>query len=456
MCEYFLTSVSNSGEPAEVSMKGSASQFLAERAHQGRPIRVGLVGVGQMGAGIVAQSSHIPGLEIVALADVDTSRATRALRHIGVTAPAEIDDPDRAAQAIGEGEVVVTTQGEMLPSLPLDVVVEATGIPEVGARVGLAAAMARTHLVSMNVEADVTIGRLLRNLFENSGCIYTLATGDEPIAAGELVDFARTIGLEVIVAGKGKNNPLRQDATPASVADEASAKNMNPRMLAAFVDGSKTMVEMAALANAIGFEPDIPGMHGPRANAADLTSVFKPQADGGILKRTGIVDYVTGDVAPGVFAVVRSEDPAIVADLKYLSMGDGPYFALIRPYHLANLEVPVTIVRVVRDERPALVPEGHHAEVGATAKRDLKPGDTIEGIGGDEVYGFTWPAAEAGERGLVPLGLTEGAKVTSSVARGRPLTFDDVAIDDSKTLTRAWRLQQSIEELGHARDGGSG
>ncbi|HZA19439.1 MAG TPA: oxidoreductase [Actinomycetota bacterium] len=428
-------------------MEGSASQFLADRAREGRPIRVGLVGVGQMGAGIVAQSSHIGGLEIVALADVDTSRVLRAVDHTGAPAPAEIDDPDKAAQVIDEGGSVVTAHAEMLPTLPLDVVVEATGIPEVGARVGLAAAMARTHLVSMNVEADVTIGRLLRRLFENSGCIYTLATGDEPIAAAELVDFSRTIGLEVIVAGKGKNNPLRQDATPASVADEARSKNMNPRMLAAFVDGSKTMVEMAALANAIGFVPDIPGMHGPRANAADLTSVFRPKADGGILTRTGVVDYVTGDVAPGVFAVVRSEDPEIIADLKYLSMGDGPYFALIRPYHLANLEVPVTIVRVVRDGRPALVPDGHHAEVGATAKRDLEPGDVIEGIGGDEVYGFTWSATEASERGLVPLGLTEGARVSSRVSRGQPLTFDDVEIDESKTLTRAWRMQQSVDEL---------
>jgi predicted homoserine dehydrogenase-like protein len=429
-------------------VEGSASRFLTDRAEAKNPIRIGLVGVGQMGAGIVAQSAHIPGLDIAALADINIARATDALRRAGVSASAEVDDHDKAAQVIHDGGVVVTRYGDMLPSLPLEVVVEATGIPEVGARVGLASAMARTHLISMNVEADVTIGRLLKRMFENSGCIYTLAAGDEPIAAAELVDFARTIGLEVVAAGKGKNNPLRQDATAASVAAEASAKNMNPRMLAAFVDGSKTMVEMAALANAIGFEPDIPGMHGPRADASELTTFFRPKGEGGILTRTGIVDYVTGNVAPGVFAIVRSEDPAIVADLKYLSMGVGPYFALIRPYHLANLEVPTTIVSVVRDQRPALVPEGHHAEVGASAKRDLKRGEVIEGIGGGEVYGFTWPAMEAVERNLVPLGLTEGAKLASDVPRGKALTFDDVDIDESKTLTRAWRLQQSIEELG--------
>lgn len=433
-------------------MEGSASRFLAERAAEGRPIRVGLVGVGQMGAGIVAQSAHISGIDIVALSDIDTSRATRALDHAGLIAAQETDDADKAAQMIEEGGVVVTSSADMLPALPVEVVVEATGIPEVGARIGLAAAMAHTHLVSMNVEADVTIGRLLRRLFENSGCIYTLANGDEPIAAAELVDFARTIGLEVVAAGKGKNNPLRQDATPASVAGEAGAKEMNPRMLAAFVDGSKTMVEMAALANAVGFELDVPGMHGPAANASDLTAVFRPEDEGGILKHTGVVDYVTGDVAPGVFVVVRSDDDAIVADLRYLGMGQGPYFALIRPYHLANLEVPVTIVRAVRDRRPALVPEGHYAEVGATAKRDLRPGDVIEGIGGEEVFGFTWPAAEAAERELVPLGLTEGARVAAMVTRGRPLTFDDVEIDESKTLTRAWRMQQSFEQLGLAKD----
>jgi predicted homoserine dehydrogenase-like protein len=432
-------------------MEGSASRFLEDRTAEGRPIKVGLVGVGQMGAGIVAQSAHISGIEIVAVADIDASRATRALEHAGLTAARDTDDADKAARVIEEGGVVATRDADMVPLLPVEVVVEATGIPEVGARIGLGAAMAHTHLVSMNVEADVTIGRLLRRLFENSGCVYTLANGDEPIAAAELVDFARTIGLEVVAAGKGKNNPLRQDATPASVAGEAGDKDMNPRMLAAFVDGSKTMVEMAALANAVGFEPDVPGMHGPAANAADLTTVFRPEGEGGILKHTGVVDYVTGDVAPGVFVVVRSDDEAIVADLEYLGMGEGPYFALIRPYHLANLEVPVTIVRAVRDRRPALVPEGHYAEVGATAKRDLKPSDVIEGIGGEEVYGFTWPAAEASERDLVPLGLTEGARVTARVPRGRPLTFDDVDIDESKTLTRAWRMQESIEQLSRAR-----
>jgi predicted homoserine dehydrogenase-like protein len=305
----------------------------------------------------------------------------------------------------------------------------------------------------MNVEADVTIGRYLKRQFDVSGAVYTLAAGDEPCAAWDLVDFARTMGLEVVCAGKGKNNPLRQDATPASVAAEAQRKKMNPRMLAAFVDGTKTMCEMTALANATSFPPDVAGMHGPAADAADLANVFRPQEEGGILSRKGVVDYVTGDVAPGVFAVVYSDDPEIAADLSYLQLGAGPYWALIRPFHLANLEVPISIVRVVRDRHATLAPDRRVAELGARAKRDLQPGDRIDGIGGEQVYGFTWSADDAANMGLVPLGLTEGTTVRKPVTAGDPLTFEDVELDESSILVQLWRLQEHLDRLDSFRDG---
>lgn len=423
----------------------SSSGYLQERASRGRPISIGLIGIGQMGAGIVAQSRHLPGLRISAVADIDIDRATRALARRGIDDAVVTDDLDDATEAVGNGRTVVTGDAELVPVLPLDVVVEATGVPEVGVRVGLAAALAKRDLISMNVEADVTIGRFLKREFELSGSVYTLAAGDEPSAAWELVDFARTIGLEVIAAGKGKNNPLRQDATPASVADEAARKHMNPKMLAAFVDGTKTMCEMATLANATGFPPDIPGMHGPAVDARDLAAVFRPSEDGGILSRRGIVDYVTGDVAPGVFVVVRSDDPEIVRDLVYLQLGPGPYWSLIRPYHLANLEVPMSIVRAVRDRRATLAPQYRVAEVGARAKRDLEPGERVTGIGDEHVFGFTWPAPAADDMGLVPLGVTEGASVRKQVSAGEPLTFDDVELAEDSVLVRTWRLQQHLD-----------
>jgi predicted homoserine dehydrogenase-like protein len=425
-------------------MTGSSFEYLLSRIE--RPIAVGLVGVGQMGAGIVAQSFHLPGIRVQALADVDLDRARRALARHGVE-PLVTDDVDDATAAVAEGTTVVTADADIVPHLPIDVVVEATGIPEVGIRVGLQCARARRHLISMNVEADVTIGRHLRKELEEAGAVYTIAAGDEPSAAWSLVDFARTAGLEVVAAGKGKNNPLRHDATPASVRDEANEKRMNPRMLAAFVDGSKTMCEMAALANATGFPPDVAGMHGPAIDTDQLTAVFRPREEGGILSRTGIVDYVTGDVAPGVFVVIHSEDDEIARDLEYLSVGPRPYWALIRPYHLANLEVPITIVDVVRDGRPTLTPRYRVAEVGANAKRDLRPGDHIAGIGDEHVYGFTWDAREADDLELVPLGLTEGATVRNKVEAGSPIRLADVDLNEDSLLVDIWRKQRESDAV---------
>lgn len=429
-------------------MRGSNSEYLSRLAEAGAPIRIGLIGVGQMGAGIVSQCSQLPGLEIVALSDVDLERTARALARTGVADPLRVEDVDTAAAAVREGRKVITSDSRLIPLLPVDVVVEATGVPEVGARVGLATAFAKKHLVSMNVEADVTVGRLLRRVFALSGKVYTIGAGDEPAVAWGLVDFCRTIGLEVVAAGKGKNNPLNPEATPSTVRDEALGKGMNPRMLAAFVDGTKTMCEMTALANATGLALDVPGMHGPHVDTAALASTFCPKEDGGILSRRGVVDYVMGDLAPGVFVVVTTDDDAVAADLRYLSVGTGPFWALTRPFHLANLEIPVSIIEAVRTNRPTLIPEHHTADLGATAKRDLAPGEPISGIGGEEVFGFAWPADQAREHNLVPLGLTEGATVVKQVPQGRALTFDDVEISDTTVLSRAWRMQEHLDTFG--------
>lgn len=429
-------------------MRGSNSGYLHRRAETGSPIRIGLIGVGQMGAGIVSQCSHLPGIEIAALADVDLERTARALARTGVSNPLVAEDTDAAAAAVTEGRTVITSDAELIPHLPVDVVVEATGVPEVGIRVGLATAFAKKHLVSMNVEADVTVGRLLRRMFALSGKVYTIGAGDEPAVAWGLVDLCRTVGLEVIAAGKGKNNPLDSRATPSTVRAEAVAKGMNPRMLAAFVDGTKTMCEMTALANATGLSLDVPGMHGPNADTADLATTFCPTEEGGILSQRGVVDYVTGDVAPGVFVVVTTDDADIASDLRYLSVGTGPYWTLTRPFHLANLEIPVSIVEAVRENRPTLVPEHHMAELGASAKHDLAPGEVISGIGGEEVFGFAWPAGEARERNLVPMGLAEGARVIKEVAQGSALTFDDVEVRTTSILSKAWHMQEHLDTFG--------
>jgi predicted homoserine dehydrogenase-like protein len=216
----------------------------------------------------------------------------------------------------------------------------------------------------------------------SAGVVYTGSAGDEPGAIVELYDFARSLGFEVVAAGKGKNNPLELLATPESLADEAASKQMNPKMLAYFVDGTKTMVEMAAVANATGMTPDKPGMHGPEETLPDrLAGLFSLEEEGGILTAYDAVDYVRG-VAPGVFIIVRSEAEPVRETLEYLGQGAGPNYVLYRPYHLTSLETPMSVARAALYGEPTIAPrEAPSAEVVAVAKRNLKPGETLGSIG---------------------------------------------------------------------------
>jgi predicted homoserine dehydrogenase-like protein len=214
----------------------------------------------------------------------------------------------------------------------------------------------------------VTIGGYMAQLAEESTALYSVCRGDEPVETKILVDYARDLNFEVICAGKGKNNPLDVYATPESLTERAAAKQMNPKMLTSFVDGSKAMIEMASLANTTGLGVSKRGMHGPASTVPTLHQTFALKEDGGILDRAGVVDYCTGPVAPGVFVVVRTEDPYVHHEMTYLQMGDGPYFALYRPYHLASLEAPLTVYEMVLDHRPSLTSEHWTAEVGAQSE----------------------------------------------------------------------------------------
>jgi predicted homoserine dehydrogenase-like protein len=401
-------------------------QLAALNAARGRDVRVALVGAGQMGRGLAAQIGRIPGLDLAVVVDRNPDRALAAMRaagHDGATT-----DPDEAADAVGRDAGAALTGIEGLAALDVDVVVEATGVPEVGAQVGEACLAAGKHVIMLNVECDVTIGLALADIAHRNGVVYSVADGDEPVCAKELFDFATELSFEVVAAGKGKNNPFIPTATPESCAAEAAAKRMNPKMLASFQDGSKTMIEMAALANATGLRIDTIGMHGVTASVDELRRTLVPVADGGVLSRSGCVDYAYGP-APGVFVVVTSDDPTVVEELEYLKLGDGPYFVLYRPYHLASIEAPRTITTAMLHGTPALQASHWVAEVVATAKRDLVPGDVIDGIGGTHVRGVVHPVEEAD--GLLLLGLAEGATVTRPVRAGEPVPVDAVETIDS-------------------------
>ena len=407
-----------------------------ERA--GTPIRVGLVGAGQMGRGFIAQVAGIPGMETVAVADMDPRRGLEAFREVGL-------DPVEGLNGRPGRPAVTADASELARSEAVDVIVEATGVTEVGARVAYEAIQERKHVVMLNAETDATIGAILARMARSAGIVYTGSAGDEPAAIMELYDFARSMGFEVVLAGKGKNNPLDLTATPESVAEEAGRKKMNPKMLAAFVDGTKTMVEMATVANAIGFVPDVPGMHGPaETDPRRLGEIFSLQKEGGILSSYGTVEYVRG-VAPGVFVVVRSQEGPVRETLEYLGMGAGPNHVFYRPYHLTSLETPLSVARaVVYGEAAIISGERPTAEVVAVAKRDLDAGEKLGGIGGADYYGTVYPVSDSRE--MLPIGLAAGARTTRPVPKGSVVPRAGVELPENSFVVNLRRLQDAALE----------
>ncbi len=414
---------------------------------QGKQIKVGVVGAGQMGEGLVCQMALMRGMRGRAVADVLPGRASEALESSGVPTEdiVQTEDPGTAAQAIADGKYVATVDSAMLPEIPdLDILVEATGVPEIGALVAWQAILARKHVMQMNVETDATVGYVLRKLARSAGVVYTLTGGDEPGSTMELMDFARTLGFNVVCAGKGKNNTLDRTATPDSVSDTAKKQRMNPKMLASFVDGTKTMVEMTSLGNAIGFAPDVRGMHGPNVTPKTIAEVFIPKSDGGVLDNANAVEFGIG-IAPGVFVVFTTDHPKIVRDLRYMNLGPGPYWALYRPYHLANIETPISIAHaVLRGETTLATDIPPACETIAIAKRDLKAGEKVDSLGGFTVFGMIERADVAKKEAFLPLGVAPGSLITRDVRKGEPLTFRDVELNEQSTILQLRRLQQKM------------
>ena len=336
---------------------GFAAEIAAYAERHG-PVTIGLAGAGQMGTDIVVEVALMAGLRIGAISEVHRQAAIDAAVMAGhaqddIVRAETATDIDRAIEA---GKVAITEDFQALCSAGrIDVVIDATGNPNIGTLVALEAMRHGKHVVMLNVEADITIGRFLKEEAKKSGVVYTGAAGDEPAATLELIGFAQSLGFEIVAAGKGKNNPLKFDAMPEDYEAEALARNMNARMLVEFIDGSKTMIEMVAVANATGLIPDVPGMHGPSATREELAQVLCTKADGGILTRSGVVDYSIGKgVAPGVFCIVKPRHARVTERLTDLKVGPGPCYALLRPYHLTSLETPLSAVRAVMHKRADL------------------------------------------------------------------------------------------------------
>jgi len=426
-------------------------QELARRQAEERPIRLGVSGAGWMGSGFVAQVSHVQGMEVSLLADSDLEAARSALMAAGVDRDSIVvaETPSQAMDAMRAGRRVITESYALGAQVPaVDIVVDVTPSPAIGAETAYACIEHGKDVVLVNIEADVTVGRVLSRLASQAGVLYTVSSGDEPGCLMELYDFVTALGYELIAMGKGKNNPLDVSATPDTVAEAARRADKDPCQVASYVDGTKTMFEMACVANATGCLPIQRGMVGPQADLETVSQTFALTEDGGLCPFPGVVDFIQGRaMAGGVFVTVRVDDARICADLEYLKVGKGKYYTLFRPYHLWFLEAPISIARAHLYRQPTLVPlDRPVTEVMTVAKRDMTPGERLDDIGGYTFHGVIDRADAAREEKALPVGLAPGALLARPVAKGQVIGWDDVRLDESKTLVRLRRLQDGLDQ----------
>lgn len=416
-----------------------------------KPIRVGVSGAGWIGSGFVAQVAQIKGMQVQVLADPDVAAARQAFLATGLTDDdlVETENPGLAEDALRRGKFVITSSYALAAQLDsVDIVADVTPSPASGAETAYACIQNMKDIVLVNIEADVTVGRILNKKAREAGVLYTVSSGDEPGCLMELWDFVTTLGYQPVVIGKGKNNPLNPSATPDLVAESANKSNKDPYQVASYVDGTKTMFEMTCAANATGCLPMQRGMKGPEATLENVSEIFALETDGGITTRLNSVDFVQGSsMAGGVFITVHIEDQRIQADLEYLKVGHGRYYTFFRPYHLWFLEAPISVARAYLHRQTTLVPlDQPVADVLTVAKRDLKPGEQLDDFGGYTFYGLIDKADTIRDLKALPVGLAPGAVVKTPIRTGSYLTWDDVDLDESSRVVQLRREQDHIDK----------
>ena len=444
-------------------------KLLAELEALDEPIRVGIIGAGKFGAALVAQISQMEGVEISLIADLDLDHAryAYAASHVPEDAIGVVTSVAAANHAISRGRPAVTEDGLLLTECSaLDVVVEATGIPRVGAQMAYSAITHGQHVVMVNVEADVTVGPILSALADSADVVYTLADGDQPGSTMNIVDWASTLGFEIVAAGRGTvffgdDRTGTPDTVPKRFGfseKTLAERTINLKMFNSFRDGSKAQIEMTALANVAGLVPDVRGMHEPSVNLADIPRQFSLQEEGGLLIQHGVVELANSvaedgetmmesPIMMGVFCVVRTEHPFTQQDLGLYhvhSGGDGKNFLLYRPYHLVAVATPISIIKASLYGQPTGAPlHTPTAEVITVAKRDLNAGERLDGSGGYTVNGLCEKAPVAQAENLLPLGLASDATLTCDVAQGEAITYEQVELDESSFVLKLRRLQDA-------------
>jgi len=426
---------------------------LAKREAMGQPIRVGLVGTGFMGAGVVRQIALFTrGMRIVAVANRNIATAITAVTDVGLE-PTLCDSRPAIERTIALGGLAVTEDAEGLASADgVDVVVEITGSIDYACRVIVAAISAGKHVVQMNAELDGTVGPILRKKADAAGVIYTFSDGDQPGVQMNLVRFVRGIGLNPVMCGniKGLHDPHRNPTTQQAFAAKWGQK---PEMVASFADGCKISFEQAIVANGMGFRVARRGMIGldfsggdPNSPLVNLENALPALGEALDEFGHGLVDYVVGArPGPGVFVIATMEDPRQRHFLNLYKLGQGPYYLFQTPYHLCHFEVPNSVARAFLFGDSVLSPIGApQVGVATMAKKDLKPGDTITQFGGYEAYGIAenWDVMES--EGLLPMGLAMDCVLRRPVAQDEPITLADVTMPASRMSDALYAEQSSL------------
>ena len=435
---------------------------LRQREAEGRPVRVGLIGAGKFGSMFLAQVLHTPGMHLLGVADLAVERARASLAR--TSWPEERYRAGSFADALQTGQTFVTDDSEaMIKADGLDVVVEATGNPAAGIHHALACIEHGRHVVMVNVEADVLAGPLLAEKARSAGIVYSMAYGDQPALICELVDWARACGYEVVCAGKGMNfEPHFRYSTPKTVWDyfgftdeQVRAGDLNPQMFNSFVDGTKAAIEMAAVANGTGLTCMPQGLDFPPCGLHDLAQILKPRSEGGRLAHGGTVEIaasqepdgreVFNNIRFGVFVTFKAPDQysrECFAQYGLNTDRSGWYASLWRPFHLIGMETGISVGWAALRGEPTGSPHGWQGDVAAAAKRDLEPGEVLDGEGGHLLWGRLVRASDSRAAGMLPIGLAHGVKLKNRVARDQPVCWADVEIDEDREAVRVRRAME--------------
>lgn len=438
-------------------------KLLSERESSGRPIRIGLIGAGRYGTMYLAQARNIPGVHVVAIADINVDRARNALTMVGWPEEAFVEDIDAA---LATRATTIISDASALFEADIDVIVEATGNPIVGIKHALAAIETSKHIIMVTVEADALAGPALARRADAAGVVYSLAYGDQPALIWELVDWARTSGFDVVCAGKGaKYLPHFHEMNPDNVWENwefskelTDSGQLNPYMHTSFRDGTKAAIEMAAVANAAALRPSDNGLTFTPGDLEEIATVCRPESVGGVLAHEGTVDvmssvtrdgeWIDHNTQEGVFVVVKATNEYVSGCFDEYPWHPDPtkqYAALYRPYHYVGLELNISIANAALRGVATGAPVGFYADVVATAKKDLRAGEILDGEGGYTVWGKLVSAESSVASGMLPVAMAHHVTLRNDIPKGGVVRWEDIIVDDS--LKQAIELRRETEAL---------